>query len=176
MKQGFHGDTLIHNGREFELIDQPLEAYFDLIGQRPVFSQMHEGEVIARGYRARWGIEDGWLFLLGIEGSWEDGRPLGLHQLFPFAGSKVFAAWFSGSLRGYRKDRPLPTLAEPAHARYPDIVMTVENGRNRMASVVHRMPPSIEREATEPMPSADIVELALRSSGVGHAAWSDALV
>src|SRR5690606_9269970 len=90
MRSGFHGDTLTHRGREFALIDQPLEAYFELIGSRPDFDSGN-----GRGYAAHWIIEDGWLYLDRLTGRWAKSAPLSMNHMFPFAGTKVYAAWLS---------------------------------------------------------------------------------
>ena len=50
-----HGDTLAFRDKRFLLVEQPLEAYFELIGQRP---RLHGGGCAdGRGYAARWEIE-----------------------------------------------------------------------------------------------------------------------
>lgn len=165
MRNGFHGDTLTHGGREFALIDQPLEAYFELIGSRPDFDAGN-----GRGYAAHWIIEDGWLYLATLTGRWARSEPLSLRHMFPFVGSKVFAAWLTGSLRGYRTDRPLPTGASPVQMRYPDIVLRIENGRLDSASVVHRAAPPVRRRATA------APAMMSPASYARHAAWSQAVV
>jgi len=165
MRKGFHGDTLTHGGREFELIDQPLEAYFELIGSRPDFDASN-----GRGYAAHWTIEDGWLYLARLTGRWARSEPLSMHHMFPFVGTKVFAAWLSGSLRGYRTDRPLPAAVLPAQMRYPDIVLRIENGRLDSASIVHRAA-GLARRDDVPVPA-----MMSPASYARHAAWTEAVV
>ncbi|HMN66018.1 MAG TPA: hypothetical protein PKB08_13515, partial [Burkholderiaceae bacterium] len=97
-----HGDTLAFRDKRFLLVEQPLEAYFGLIGQRP---RLHGGGCPdGRGYAASWEIDDGWLYLVGLAGQWADHSPVTLHNLFPFAGERVFATWFSGTVHGFRQD------------------------------------------------------------------------
>ena len=165
MHTGFHGDTLTHRGREFALIDQPLEAYFQLIGSRPDF---HAGN--GRGYAAHWVIEDGWLYLARLTGRWAHSEPLSMRHMFPFAGSKVYAAWLSGSLRGYRTDRALPAESVPAQMRYPDIVLRVDNGRLDTASIVHRGT-APARPAIMPVP-----RMMSPAACARHGAWTEAVV
>lgn len=165
MRTGFHGDTLTHRGREFEMIDQPLEAYFELIGSRPDFDSAN-----GRGYAAHWLIEDGWLYLAKLTGRWARSEPLSMHHMFPFAGTKVYAAWLSGPLRGYRTDRPLPTADSPVQMRYPDIVLRIDNGRLDTASVVHRGAPP-PRQAIVPVPRMMSAAACAR-----HGAWTEAVV
>ena len=77
------GDTLSYREKTFDLIDQPLEAYFTLIQSRPKFMRSSDE---SRGYVAHWMIEDGWLYLNGISALWEDATPVNLKHLFPVAG------------------------------------------------------------------------------------------
>ncbi len=137
MFQGNH-DLLLHRGRLFELVDRPLENYFDLIGQRP--SLRGDATATEPPYTARWQIDDGWLYLTGLSGSWEDGAPLTIAELFPLAGTRVFAAWFSGALRGYRADAVQFGSELGGNGRYPDIFLQVTCGRLKASSVVHRSP------------------------------------
>src|SRR5690606_1578618 len=113
---------------------------------------------------------DGWLYLDRLTGRWAKLAPLSMNHMFPFAGTKVYAAWLSASLRGYRTDRTLPTAASPVQMRYPDIVLRIDNGRLDTASVVHRgvatARPAIARPPRMMSPAAY----------ARHAAWSEAVV
>ena len=59
MRKGFHGDTLTHGGREFELIDQPLEAFVStkLAGDDPRRADLHDAIAAARIETRRLGVE-----------------------------------------------------------------------------------------------------------------------
>ena len=127
------GDVLKYRERSYEMADQPLEGYFRLINARPEFQRNADGQ---SGCAATWTIDDGWLFLVDIQGFWADGSPLAIADLFPFAGSRVFAAWWSGLLRGYRSDASLLTRASAS--RSPDILIQVDCGRIQSSSMVHR--------------------------------------
>ncbi|MCO5105543.1 MAG: hypothetical protein M9907_00520 [Burkholderiaceae bacterium] len=134
-----HGDTLAFRDKRFLLVEQPLEAYFELIGQRP---RLHGGGCAdGRGYAARWEIRDGWLYLAGLAGQWADNSPVALQNLFPFAGERIFATWFSGTLHAFRQDDAEQGCGA-APRRYPDLVLTVDQGRVRSSSIVHRGAPS----------------------------------
>jgi hypothetical protein len=119
-------DLLTHRGREFQLLDQPLERYFSMIGQRPC-----EGE-----YTAQWEIEDGWLYLSGLGCVQKHEQPMSMESLFPFAGRRVFAAWFSGQVRGFRTDRASGSAWGQPN-RYPDLVLNMNCGRVDTISLVH---------------------------------------
>ncbi len=133
MIQIHSGDILSWRDREFELVDAPLEPYFSLIGSRPDFAH---ADPDSRGYQARWLIDDGWLYLTDLDAIWADGTTVSLAHLFPLAGSKVFAAWMSGTLRAYRADRS--PMSGSSVMRAPDMVIRVDCGRIKASSVVHR--------------------------------------
>lgn len=132
-------NLLAHRGREFSLVDEPLERYFKLIGQRPC-----EGTC-----SAHWEIEDGWLYLTALSSDEPGDRPLSLERLFPFAGRRVFAAWYTGQIRGFRTDRQLPAGSELAR-RYPDLILNINCGRIETISLVH----SGERQKAAPSVAA----------------------
>ncbi|MEZ5740362.1 MAG: hypothetical protein R3E68_13525 [Burkholderiaceae bacterium] len=176
MDLGFHGDTLLHRDRTFEMVDQPLEQYFELIGTRPEFEI---ASAVGRGYTAQWMIEDGWLFLVNMQARWSDAETLSLTHLFPFAGSKVFAAWFNGSLRAYRRDKPLPDLSQADRQPYPDLTLTIEHGRIASSTLIHRastVSSSVRPAATLDNDSAEVIELASYRRSSVHAAWNEVMV
>ena len=134
----YHGDTLAFRDRNFLLDEQPLEAYFELIGQRP---DLHDGACPpCRGYAATWEIDDGWLYLVGLAGQWSDSSPVVLRNLFPFAGERILATWFSGTIHGFRQDDGHPPGVAADRHRYPDLVLTIDQGRMHSSSIVHRSP------------------------------------
>lgn len=169
----FHGDTLLHRERTFELVDQPLEQYFELIGSRPEFEADGRAE---RGYTAEWMIDDGWLFLVGMTARWSGAESLSLKHLFPFAGNRVFAAWYHGPLRAFRTDRPLPDLSDPARQPYPHLTLKIEHGRIASTSVIERFGQPQAAPASPQRGSAQVVELtAFRRPSV-HAAFEDVMI
>jgi hypothetical protein len=124
-------DSLQYRDRKFELADHPLESYFELIGERPAFMQ---GKPVVTS----WEIEDGWLYLTALSATLRDGTELNMGDLFPYAGEKVFAAWFSGTLKGFRDDAQSKLISAGSDKRYPDLVLSVGVGRIRQSSMVHR--------------------------------------
>lgn len=119
-----HTDRLLFRERNYDLLDQPLEAYFDLIDSRPPFLRPNPS---SRGYMAEWEVVDGWLYLTSITALWEDATPASIKQLFPLAGDRVFAAWLSGPLRAY--DSETSPMALSNVVRAPDLVLRVNCGR-----------------------------------------------
>jgi hypothetical protein len=142
-------DTLHYRERQFEMADHPLEAYFELLGERP---PLMPGKAIY----ANWTIEDGWLYLAKLSATSRDGHLLSMGDLFPYAGEKVFAAWYTGTLKGFREDGCSKLFAADKAKRYPDIVLSVGVGRIRQSSMVHRT----NTEAAEAKRAANVIAFA----------------
>ena len=53
----------------------------------------------ARRYIGVWEIINGRLYLMDIEAHWKDESPVCLEQLFPGYPHRVFAHWFTGTIR-----------------------------------------------------------------------------
>lgn len=142
-------DTLWYRERAFELLEHPLESCFELdAGVRPPFERLSHH---SRGYVANWEVLDGWLFLTGLSAVWDNGEPATLRQVFPNVGDKVFAAWYSGAIRGYRSD--ISPLSPRGAVRAPDLVINVHCGRVNTASIVHhaRAPQRVVEAAPVPV-------------------------
>lgn len=151
-------DRLYYRDAEYDLLDQPLEAYFDLIDSHPPFLRMNPA---SRGYFAEWTVSDGWLYLSSITALWEDGTPATIKQLFPLTGDRVFAAWLSANLRCYRTDSSPVALQNVVRA--PDMVLSVNCGRvNQGAAVQRPLPRPLER-APGSARTAQIIDLHTRA-------------
>jgi len=90
-------ESLLLDGQEVYLCETPLNAYFALTGLAPQFQV--ETTACWRGYIGSWEIKDSRLYLIDIGGSYEDGSPITLESLFPGFFHRVFAHWYSGTLR-----------------------------------------------------------------------------
>ncbi|NBQ92011.1 MAG: hypothetical protein EBT24_11920 [Betaproteobacteria bacterium] len=90
-------ETLFLQGQKVRLCEAPLNDYFALTGVAPKFRA--ETTACWRGYVGSWEIKDSRLYLIGIGGSYEDGSPVTLESLFPGFAKRVFAHWYSGTLR-----------------------------------------------------------------------------
>jgi hypothetical protein len=152
-------DRLYYRDAQFDLLDQPLEPYFDLIDSRPPFLRSNAA---SRGYFAEWTIADGWLYLTSIIALWEDGTPATIKQLFPLTGDRVFAAWLSSNLRCYNTDSSPVALQNVVRA--PDVVISVNCGRVSQGGAVQRpMHRPTDRAPSNPR-SAQIIDLHTRTS------------
>jgi hypothetical protein len=142
-------DYLDYRERKFELADHPLEGYFELIGERPAL-------MAGKPIEASWMIEDGWLYLTKLSATLASGHKLNLGDLFPYAGTKVFAAWFTGTLKGYKDESGQKFVSHPGEKRYPDLVLGVSVGRIRQSSMVHRA----TTEAADAKKAANVIAFA----------------
>jgi hypothetical protein len=83
--------------RKLELYELPLDDWFAQTGTTPGFSAPHTA--LWRGYVATWEIRDDRLYLVGLKSHLPDGREGTLGDLFPDSPDRVFAHWYSGTLR-----------------------------------------------------------------------------
>ena len=91
------GEILYYEGRERRMCSEPLGDYFAFGGERPAFES--NCTALWRGYVGTWEILDGRLYLVGLSGTLEDGTEASLATLFPGFPDRVFAHWFSDTLR-----------------------------------------------------------------------------
>ena len=90
-------EKVTFQGEQVAMYTEPLREYFTLTGVKPSFRVTCSG--LWRGYIGRWEIVDGQLFLIGLEGTLEDGAKASLSTVFPKAPGRVMAHWYSGTLR-----------------------------------------------------------------------------
>jgi hypothetical protein len=104
-------ETLIHEGRRLSMCSQPLDDYFALGGWRPTFA--FSCTALWRGYVGTWEIVGERLYLIDLKGTLEEGGEAGLETLFPGFPDRVFAHWYSKTLR-----LPEGRLLEYVHMGY----------------------------------------------------------
>ncbi len=119
-------EKLLLNGQQLRLCEVPLNAYFALTGVAPRFRA--ETSACWRGYTGTWDIQDSRLYLIDIGGSYEDGTPITLESLFPGFAERVFAHWYTGTLRA-----PQGELLKYRHMGWAstferDLLIEVEDG------------------------------------------------
>lgn len=91
------GEKLIYEGREVSMCSEPLGDYFAFGGNRPEFE--FSCTALWRGYVGAWEIVDERLYLVGLSGTLKDGTEATLETVFPGYPDRVFAHWYSGTLR-----------------------------------------------------------------------------
>jgi hypothetical protein len=89
-------EKLLMNGETLTLCSEPLQSYFALHGH-PDFTV--NCTALWRGYVGTWEIRDARLFLVGIEAKYPDGSSVSFANLFPGQAERIFARWFTGTLR-----------------------------------------------------------------------------
>ncbi|MGC8494817.1 MAG: hypothetical protein ACP5SH_24095 [Syntrophobacteraceae bacterium] len=92
----------------------PLSDYFAMGGTGPRFQS--NCTALWRGYIGTWEILDGRLYLIELHGTLEDGSEAELSSIFPDFPDRVFAHWFSGTIRA-----PLGKLIQYVHMGYASI-------------------------------------------------------
>ncbi len=132
-------DVLIYDNKIYDLYANPLETFYKNQLDRPSFS-ISPGLIVStgnwRGYVATWEIEEGTLYLRGID-SWlcdakgEKCKKTDLKELFgdQCIKGKVKANWFSGQLK-----IPNGKQLQYVHMGYGsiyerDIILTVDAGK-----------------------------------------------
>ncbi len=82
---------------------EPLQNYFDIGGHHPGF--MASSTALHRGYVGSWEISGGRLYLVKLTAVLETGRDASLESVFPGFPERVFAHWFTGTIRIPRGER-----------------------------------------------------------------------
>jgi len=90
-------ESLLFEGRTVSMCTEPLNDYFLLSGKHPLFES--NSSAVWRGYIGSWEIKDLRLYLVGLEGVLEDGTDVTLGTLFTDFPERVFAHWYSGTIR-----------------------------------------------------------------------------
>lgn len=119
-------ETLIIDGQSHDMCTEPLESYLDLMGMTldlAVYST-----ACSRGYYGTWEIAGDRLYLVKLELSLRNDDDAGLEAIFPGFSDRVFAHWYTGTLRV-----PQGKLLEYFHGGYGsryerDLHIEVESG------------------------------------------------
>lgn len=119
-------ETLILDGRKFAMCSEPLEDFFRFGGARPGFAE--RSTALWRGYTGTWKIIDARLYLIDLRGTLRNGENASLETVFPDYPDRVFAHWYSGTLR-----IPQGQMLEYVHAGYgsiyeQDLMIEIEHG------------------------------------------------
>ena len=128
-------EVLVYNGTTNDMYSTPLESFFS--AEKPkVFLEKPSSTACWRGYVGTWEIRDARLFLVGIEADYQDGAPATLASLFQGEAKRIFARWFTGTLRCPRGGE-----LEYVHMGYgsiyeEDLLLKIEQG-NLVGQEVH---------------------------------------
>ncbi len=119
-------ERLIYQGKEIGMQTNPLSDFLARPSERPEFQE--ESTACWRRYVGKWEISLDRLYLLGINAHWADGTKVKLDHLFPGYPDRVFAHWYTGTIRCGRGK-----LLKYVHMGYAskyemDLFITVKNG------------------------------------------------
>ena len=90
-------EVLILGRKKHSMASLPLEDYREAGGTLPYTRTTCSG--LWRGYVGTWAVRRGRLYLVDIDTTQYSTTDLKLHDFFPGCGERVFAEWFSDTLR-----------------------------------------------------------------------------
>ncbi|MEB0114097.1 hypothetical protein QN397_22670 [Variovorax sp. RTB1] len=90
-------ERLQYEGHTLALCTEPLASYLSTLSPAPAFRCFMTA--LTRAYQGTWAIEDGRLYLVELHGMLQDETHGDLLTVFPNAMGKVFADWYTGTLR-----------------------------------------------------------------------------
>jgi len=90
-------ERLRYQGEDVAMCTEPLSDYFAMGGVSPRFES--NCTALWRGYVGSWEIVDERLYLIGLDGTLEGGAKASLASVFPGFPDRVFAHWYSGTIR-----------------------------------------------------------------------------
>jgi hypothetical protein len=144
-------EKLRYEGDVVDMCANPLSDYFAVSGVKMLFQP--KSTALWRGYVGLWEIIDDLLYLVELRGTLEGGTEASVGTFFPDFPDRVFAQWYSGTIR-IRKGKRL----EYAHMGYgstseQDLLLDVEHGvvkntrgrHNGTAEVRARLKPTKSR-------------------------------
>jgi hypothetical protein len=119
-------ERLRYEGEDLSMCTNPLGDFFAMGGLNPGFES--NCTALWRGYVGSWEIVDGRLYLINISGTLEGGGEASLASVFPEFPDRVFAHWYSGTIR-----IPQGKMLEYVHMGYGstyerDLHLEIERG------------------------------------------------
>ena len=128
-------EKLNYEGRQFSMCSEPLSAFFDLGGYQPYFES--NNSALWRGYHGEWDIKDKRFYMIGLQGVLLEGADASLETIFPGFPDRVFAHWYSGTIR-----IPQGKILEYVHMGYgstyeSDLMIDIEKGIVISTKVIH---------------------------------------
>jgi len=128
-------ERLRYEGEYVAMYTTPLTDYFAMGGFYPRFQA--NCTALWRGYVGRWEIIDGRLYLVGLRGTLEDGTDASLASVFPDFPDRVFAHWYSGTIRLPQGERLRYVHSGFASTYERDLLLDLERGVVKRTRVRH---------------------------------------
>lgn len=128
-------EKLYYEGHKVSMCSEPLGDYFAFSGERPGFES--NCTALWRGYVGTWEIIDGRIYLIELNGTLENGSDVTLATIFPDFPDRVFAHWYSGTIR-----IPQGKMLDYVHMGYGstyerDLMLQIEKGVVTKTTVRH---------------------------------------
>ena len=120
------GEMLLYQGQEMEMQTEPLSDYLELRQDLPPFQKTWTA--CWRGYVGVWEITLDRLYLVGIGANWENETEVALDQVFPGYPDRVFAHWYSGTIRCGQGEIIKYIHGGYASIHEKDLYLTIRNG------------------------------------------------
>ena len=120
------GENISYKGATYSMCSEPLSDFAAMGGKLPEF--IWPSTDLWRGYIGDWEVVDDRLYLVGLEGELKDGTKATIESVFPGYPDRVFAHWYSGTIR-----IPLGEMLSYVHMGYEsvyerDLLLTFEKG------------------------------------------------
>lgn len=142
-------ELVVCGGDRYLMRMRPLDAYFKLLGKKPVF--IVKSSMCWAGYQGTWEIKNDALHLISLDSEIEDApwinneedqshypfdgkvrrlcHPATLDEIFPDHTGTVFADWYSGQIEAIDyPERTVQLCADVSHGLVTNI-RTVQTGR-----------------------------------------------
>lgn len=120
------GEYLRYLGEGVTMATEPLASYFAMGGHHPGFET--SSTALHRGYVGSWEIAGGRLYLLKLTAVLEGGMDASLESVFPGFPERVFAHWYSGTLRIPRGNRLRYVHGGYLSVYEKDVMLEIERG------------------------------------------------
>ena len=138
-------ERLHYQGEEVAMYTHPLSDYFALSETDPPF--VWTSTDCWRGYIGTWEIIDHRLYLVELRGSLKDGSEASIATIFPDFPDRVFAHWYSGTVRIPRGKR-LQYVHMGYHSIFErDLLLEVERGVVTGSRLMRNQPPESESDS-----------------------------
>jgi hypothetical protein len=141
-------ERLHYQGEEVSMYTDPLSDYFALTESTPPF--VWTSSSCWRGYIGTWEIVDHRLYLVELRGNLKGGSEASIATIFPDFPDRVFAHWYSGTLRIPQGER-LEYVHMGYHSTFErDLLLEVERGVVTGSRIKHNAAPESEGDVEAP--------------------------
>lgn len=139
-------EALLIDGETVGMFTNPLDAYFSLGGKQPAFDWRYSS-ALWRGYLGTWEVVDERLYIIKLTCYLEGGAEATLADVFPGYIDRVFAHWYTGTLRIPKGERLKYVHMGYSSTYERDLLIDVEKGFLQQRRIrENEMPPEEARK------------------------------